>query len=230
MFDSLSLSQQDLKELSESLRIARFQYLLNQSNGLLQDTWCEDSGKMRYWPGGKSNWDSFFELCDEELRLISEFCETNSCSLVGVGSGRIVISPDGKEIVFKVARYGMSGRLGNGRECNKLEIERWEIVGQHPLTEVLSYADDFSWLCMPRAETLDEYIEKANVRPEYKTYVCSQIKSQIKYLDCIPTVDVRDVNVGLIEGNWKLIDYGKPDSDADRMYGLFPNAIHMFVQ
>lgn len=230
MFEDVQLTRQDLKEFSERIRTARFEFLLEQSNGLLQDTWCEPNGRMRYWPGGSDNWNEFFEACPEEEVLIDEFCEEYDCSFAGIGCGRVVISPNNTDIVFKVARYGMSARMANGVESNTLEVKRWEEVESPPLAEIIEYGDDYSWVCMPKAEILDSYMRTANVRDEYRHKVCDQIEEQLQEIDCIPGVDVRDVNVGLIDGDWKLVDYGKPKSDKEQMYALFPSVIHMFVK
>lgn len=230
MFDRVQFTQQDLREFSESLHAARFSFLLEQSNGILQDTWCESDGRMRYWPGGKSQWNTFFDPCDEEQSLIDKFCKDFDCVFAGIGCGRVVVSPENLPIVFKVARYGMSARMANGVESNKLEVDRWKEIGDSPLAEILEYASDYSWVCMPQAKILSSYMDTANVRAEYKQEVCTQIEEQVEDVNFIPGIDVRDVNVGLIDGEWKLIDYGRPDYDEERMYGLFPSAIHMFVK
>lgn len=97
----LAITPQDLSELCADIREARFSFLVEESNGLLADTWCEPSGRMCYWPGGELK-ETFFELCPEEDTLISQFCKTHNCEVLGVGSGRVVLSPEKVILLLKL--------------------------------------------------------------------------------------------------------------------------------
>lgn len=119
----------------------------------------------------------------------------------------------------------MSARFGDGREANKIEVSRWNKIESYPLAKIYEWdSETYDWLIMRVADPLSK---ETGVDTEL---VCQEIKEASEpYSDTLPILDVREINVGQIDGKWVLLDYGKPFIEDEYMYGLFPSAVHSFV-
>lgn len=221
-YDS-TVSSIELQNLSSDLRTARFQALRQLSNNILADTWYEDDlDVIRYWPGGKKSFDKYFyDLCQREQEALSTFTDKYDWKLLGIGSGRVVISPpEPSDIAFKIARYGISARFGDGRQANRIETDRWESISTYPLLPIYDWEDDFSWVSCPIAEPLDSFDNNKLDIPR----ICEQVQSSLeKYSEKVSTRDIGADNIGRVDGRWYWIDYGQPEIDNAHLYGVFPS-------
>lgn len=213
-----------LSKLSSDLRTERFNSLKSVSNGLLSDTWYhQETDSLRYWPGGSFEY-WFYDLTPGEKQVLDTFCMNHNYTCIGVGSGRIVLkSITESEIVVKVARYGVSARLGDGRRQNKIEFDRWKKVCSKPLLPIYEIGTDYSWVTCPLAKPLDMFDESE--LEKHKETICNEIKEELTQYDSLFLLDIGSDNVGLVDGDWCWLDYGQPDITQAQMYGLFPSAL-----
>lgn len=210
--------EEDLNEMIQDIRSDRFKFLRDVSNGLFEDIWFDpDRGVMKYWPGGIGS-GGFRELTPGEQKNITTFCEEFSCNIVGIGTGRIVIRPEGEDFVFKIARFGVSGYIGEGSEANYDEVVRWEEVNRKPILEIFDYSDSYWWIITPVADPLPK-IEGVNVDG-----VVEEVRAEIQRIDSVPTLDIKPANIGRVNGEWCLMDYGKPFREEEQMLGVLPVA------
>ncbi|MFW6317319.1 MAG: hypothetical protein ACOC06_02490 [Halorubrum sp.] len=109
----------------------------------------------------------------------------------------------GDALVAKLARYGPSAEMGDGRLQNRRERQIWSLVESHPFLPVLDGDDDGDWIVMPRAgvppdeAVREEALERmrAALAPHRDRFHFDELKPE---------------NVGTYRGRFWVVDYGRP--------------------
>ncbi|WP_280535402.1 hypothetical protein [Halopenitus sp. POP-27] len=190
-------------------------------------------GRTWYWPGGEEL-PYFFELCDGEDEVLSALEARFGLTRVGVGTGRVALAvpvgnesidaaatsgsittPDGGEStpaeadrVIKLARYGPSAEMGDGRRQNRREQALWETIAAHPFLPVIDADPDGDWILMPRVRvrTADD--------PETEPALRAVREALNPYADRVHFDELKPENVGRWRGRDWLVDYGRPPTDG----------------
>ncbi|WP_096390442.1 hypothetical protein [Halopenitus persicus] len=108
---------------------------------------------------------------------------------------------------IKLARYGPSAEMGDGRRQNRLERELSAAIGDHPFLPVLRGDPDGDWVVMPRARVLDAD------DPETERALESVRTALAPYADRVHFDELKPENVGHWNGREWLLDYGRPSED-----------------
>lgn len=220
---NLNITPKQLTDLTTKLRKARFEYLVEESTGVLEDTWYQENKRLTYWPTGDLD-DTFFKLTPPEEQILTNFQDKHNFKTLGIGSGRITITKSNTPYAVKLARYGMTARLGDGKDSNQIEIQRWKSINDHPLAPIYVWDKHYHWLIQPKAKLLE-----TQPRTKQKKII-QQIQTELQpYTDQISnSSDILKENIGKINNQWKLLDYGKPLKENDQMYGIFPTVIDQY--
>ncbi|MFB6145826.1 MAG: hypothetical protein ABEJ99_04980 [Candidatus Nanohaloarchaea archaeon] len=176
---------------------------------------------LRHWPGGSFK-NGFHHLFESEKQVLEEFCEEESFETLGVGSGRVVITPEGYGTAFKVARAGISARFGSGRESNYIEAKRWNEIKEKPLMPVYAAASDYSWLACPVMEPPESYSPEV----DFEEIIEEMEVSLETYSEKLCLRDIGEDNIGYWNGDWYWIDYGQPKLEDSRLYGPITGFSH----
>ncbi|OYR44991.1 hypothetical protein [Halorubrum sp. Eb13] len=156
---------------------------------------------------------------------------TSTADVVGVGTGRVAVgipgsiggdprtsdgdakptdgTPEpthGDPLVAKLARYGPSAEMGDGRPQNRRERRIWSAVESHPFLPVLDGDPDGDWIVMPRAEVPPE----EPVREEALDRVR---RALAPHRDRFHFDELKPENVGAYRGRYWIVDYGRPTGE-----------------
>ncbi|QHS16712.1 hypothetical protein GWK26_05860 [haloarchaeon 3A1-DGR] len=113
---------------------------------------------------------------------------------------------DGSRAI-KLARYGPSAEMGDGRRQNRRERELSAAIDGHPFLPVLNWDPDDDWVVMPRARVPDAD------GPDTER-VLESVRSALEpYADRVHFDEVKPENVGRWNGRVWLLDYGRPPGD-----------------
>jgi hypothetical protein len=187
----------------------------------------EYDGRTWYWPGGEEL-PYFFDLCEGEAAALAALEERFDLSRIGVGTGRVVLTGaladdeaengmvegDGIEIsaadddrAIKLARYGPSAEMGDGRRQNRRELDLSRTIGEHPFLPVLWGDPGGDWVVMPRAHVPDaDGLESERV--------LESVRAELEpYADYVHFDELKPENVGRWNGREWLLDYGRPPDD-----------------
>jgi hypothetical protein len=202
-----------LQEFAEKFFPLRFYKLLkaNSWDGIQ----INSHGKLQCWPGGIDGSVPLFELTPQERTLLDEFLSNSTARLLGVGSGRVVIECQETETVYKIARSGVSQYLGDGREANKSEVERFQNTDCQQLLPVTDFCSNFYWLSMPKAKVLTMYSKQ--IHQSVRLYISESISQYTE----IPQEDILADNIGFWEDDWYLLDYGRAHREDADTFGYF---------
>ncbi|MBP1921754.1 hypothetical protein J2751_000751 [Halorubrum alkaliphilum] len=205
-----------LSRTARDLRAARREAL--DAIDVAETEW-EYAGRTWSWPAGEAR-TYFHELSPGEEAVLADAAETHGIEVVGVGTGRVAVelpaefgpgdeSEEGVErppIVAKLARYGPSAEMGDGRPQNRREREVWEAVSGHPFLPVLSAADGDAWLAMPRAAVPPPAAEREAA--------ISRVRDALAvHDDRFHFDELKPENVGAYDGRYWVVDYGRPPGD-----------------
>jgi hypothetical protein len=191
----------------------------------VEETEWEYAGRTWSWPAGEAR-TYFHELAPGErtvledvvaaLEALDETSEADASraesgvEVVGVGTGRVAVgipgSVAGDPLVAKLARYGPSAEMGDGRPQNRRERRIWSAVGLHPFLPVLGGDDDGDWIVMPRADVPpDESIREAAM--EGVRAALSPHRDRFHFDELKPE------NVGAYRDRFWIVDYGRPSGE-----------------
>jgi hypothetical protein len=124
------------------------------------------------------------------------------------GNGSDVADPEpettaGGRLVAKLARYGPSAEMGDGRPQNRRERQIWSTVESYPFLPVLGGDADGDWVVMPRADVPPD----ESVREEALERVRAALAP---HRDRFHFDELKPENVGSYRGRYWIVDYGRP--------------------
>jgi hypothetical protein len=142
----------------------------------------------------------------------------SGAEIVGIGTGRVAVaipgsaregeseSADADPLVAKLARYGPSAEMGDGRPQNRRERRIWSAVESHPFLPVLDDGPGGDWIAMPRADVPPD----EPVREEALERVRAALAP---HRDRFHFDELKPENVGAYRGRYWIVDYGRPAGD-----------------
>ena len=144
--------------------------------------------------------------------------DTGGGTVVGVGTGRVAVAIPGSAregesepadrdpLVAKLARYGPSAEMGDGRPQNRRERRIWSAVESHPFLPVLDAGPGGDWIAMPRADVPPD----ESVREEALDRVRAALAP---HRDRFHFDELKPENVGAYRDRYWIVDYGRPAGD-----------------
>ena len=203
-----------LSETARDLRAARREALDAID---VEETEWEYAGRTWSWPAGEAR-TYFHELAPAEKSVLADMTATHDIEVIGVGTGRVAVELptetglgdiDGAEqpqMIAKLARYGPSAEMGDGRPQNRREQQVWEAVADHPFLPVLSAADEGAWIAMPRATVPPPPAERETAMDRVRDALAA-------HDDRFHFDELKPENVGAYDGRYWIVDYGRPPGD-----------------
>jgi hypothetical protein len=189
------------------------------------ETEWEYAGRTWSWPAGEAR-TYFHELAPGEREVLddltaalrgldgtgetSETDATSAVEVVGVGTGRVAVGIPGgvadEPLVAKLARYGPSAEMGDGRPQNRRERRIWSAVESHPFLPVLGGDDDGDWIVMPRAD-----VPPAE---DVREAALERVRAALApHRDRFHFDELKPENVGAYRDRFWIVDYGRPSGE-----------------
>lgn len=209
--------QKQLTQFSKKLQSARANDLESHTNSLTEDTYQIDSGMWNsifYWPDGHDgpveDLPYLKQLSPTEKQLIETIESTSPYTYLAHGVGRITFTIDTKpEYIVKFGRWGLEIIMGNGVQVNQSEHRFYthtdDILDDSPLLPILEIGDYNGWVIQRKVITYEDY-DTPN-KPEFETVLTEIDKRLGPFADLI--TDKSPNNIGYVDGNWYLFDYGQ---------------------
>ena len=198
---------QCLSKASKELQAARQRALSNLD---ITTTEWEYAGRSWSWPGGEEL-TYFFDLAPEESDIVDNLVSKVGVDLVGVGTGRVVVSlPESvgnMPTVAKLARYGPSTEMGDGKSQNRREAELWNQINRHPFLPILETSSDFHWVIMPQATIVSEN------DPDVDTALETVESALMEHQSVFHFDEIKIENIGRYDDSYWIVDYGRPPSE-----------------
>jgi len=140
----------------------------------------------------------------EEARAVAEESEATDAAVEATDE-RSAAAADAP-LVAKLARYGPTAEMGDGRPQNRRERRIWSAVGSHPFLPVLGGDDDGDWIVMPRADVPpDEAVREAALE---------RVRAALApHRDRFHFDELKPENVGAYRGRFWIVDYGRPSGE-----------------
>lgn len=194
----------------------------------VEETEWEYAGRTWSWPAGESL-THFHELAPGEAAVLEAAAADHGLELLGVGTGRVAVglpfgrpddptavdgpAGDGSQstgpepgIVAKLARYGPSAEMGDGRAQNRREKAVWDGCGSHPFLPVLDADADGNWIAMPRATVPPPAADREGAIRRIR-------RALDAHQDAFHFDELKAENVGVYRGRCWIIDYGRPPGE-----------------
>lgn len=173
----------------------------------IETTWNIDlHGKTTHteekWPVD-AKYRYFWGLSEREYEQVREIESATQLSLLGIGTSRVVME-DGASAI-KLPRWGRSAALGNGRLGNLIEGQASEYSVSSLLLPVEEYDSDGYWLRMPLAK-----------RTGFEEPSADEIDSLTENglpLERALNHDTTQDNFGWFDDSWRIMDYGRSQTD-----------------
>ncbi|WP_280586541.1 hypothetical protein [Halorubrum sp. Boch-26] len=195
-------------------------------------TWSWPAGEaMTYFrelaPGEREVLDGLVAELDDlgEAGSADGAVADSGAEVIGTGTGRVAVAipgsaregeseptdggsepTDGDPLVAKLARYGPSAEMGDGRPQNRRERRIWAAVESHPFLPVLDGGSGGDWIAMPRADVPPD----ESVREEALDRVRAALAP---HRDRFHFDEFKPENVGAYRGRYWVVDYGRPAGD-----------------
>jgi hypothetical protein len=109
-------------------------------------------------------------------------------------------------LVAKLARYGPTAEMGDGRPQNRRERRVWSAVGSHPFLPVLGGDDDGDWIVMPRADVPPDEAVREDALERVRAALAP-------HRDRFHFDELKPENVGAYRGRFWVVDYGRPSGE-----------------
>ncbi len=198
---------QYLSEASRRLQAERKTALSKLS---VRKTEWEYAGRLWSWPGGEEL-KYFFDLAPGEANVINDLISQKGFDLIGVGTGRVAVSlPDSVgnvSTVAKLARYGISSEMGDGRQQNRYETKIFNQIDDHPFLPILDACQNYHWVVMPEASILSEK------HPEADTALKTVRDKLIPHQSIFHFDELKIENIGAYDSDYWILDYGRPSGE-----------------
>ena len=229
-----------LSRTARSLQAARREAL---AAAAVEETEWEYAGRTWSWPAGEEL-TYFHDLAPEEATVLEAAETAHGFSVLAVGTGRVAVSlpadsvtaPESNDrLIAKLARYGPSAEMGDGRPQNRRECRIWSRVGSHPFLPVLNadesgegdrdnsdaehggssdmsgpdaadVDDGGDWLVMPRATVPPP-------EPVRETALDRVRESLAAHTGTFHFDELKPENVGVYDDRYWIVDYGRPPGD-----------------
>jgi hypothetical protein len=206
----------------------------------VEETEWEYAGRTWSWPAGEAR-TYFHELAPGEREVLDDLTadladlagtdervETGTdagptAAVVGIGTGRVAVAvpgavgggsavtADGDPLVAKLARYGPSAEMGDGRPQNRRERRVWSAVESHPFLPVLDADGDGDWIVMPRAQVPPDEDVRGAALDGVRTALGP-------HRDRFHFDELKPANVGAYRGRYWVVDYGRPAGEPLFVY------------
>ncbi len=194
----------------------------------VETTEWEYAGRTWSWPAGEAM--TYFDgLAPGEAAVLEAAAANHGLELVGVGTGRVAVElqadrlddpaavngPAGEEagstgtepgVVAKLARYGPSAEMGDGRAQNRREKRVWDGCGIHPFLPVLDVDDDGDWIAMPRATVPPPSADREDAIRRVR-------RALDGHEDAFHLDELKAENVGMYRDRYWIVDYGRPPGE-----------------
>jgi len=193
-----------LSSAARRLRAARREALAAVA---VEETEWEYAGRTWSWPAGEAM-TYFRDLAPAERAVLNDATADHGYEVVGVGTGRVAVALPGGDgtapRVAKLARWGPSAEMGDGRPQNRRERAVWDAASTHPFLPVRAASDDGDWLVMPRAQ----------VPPPEPGRAVAVVRDALSdHRDRFHFDELKPENVGAYRGRWWVVDYGRPTGE-----------------
>ena len=229
-----------LSRTAQSLQAARREALAAVA---VEETEWEYAGRTWSWPAGEEM--TYFRGLAPGEAAVLEAAETaHGLRALAVGTGRVAValpadgvtSPEDHDgLVAKLARYGPSAEMGDGRTQNRRERRTWDQIGSHPFLPVLdadgsggddrddsdvAVGDDSDaasrdvvdaedggdWVVMPRATVPPP-------EPARETALDRVRESLAAHAGTFHFDELKPENVGVYDDRFWIVDYGRPPGE-----------------
>lgn len=191
-----------LSSVARRLRAARREALAAVA---VEETEWEYAGRTWSWPAGEAM-TYFHDLAPAERAVLDDAAD-HGYEMVGVGTGRVAVALSGggdAPRIAKLARWGLSAEMGDGRPQNRRERAVWDAASTHPFLPVRAASGDGDWLVMPRARVPP---------PEPDRAVAAVRDALADHRDRFHFDELKPENVGAYRGRYWIVDYGRPTGE-----------------
>lgn len=167
------------------------------------------SSRHRTHPGG-SLMVEHPERFERAVECLKDHPEDESCldhlNQIGRGSNRFTVEAD-DDLIVKIDTTPSSEHRRTKRSSNEREIRVWKKMDDSLREEIVPIEDHGDhWLSMPRVSPWDQMIKDDEIDERVPLEEMDRIERKFESRGFRCT-DIRSINFGLDEGEWKLFDY-----------------------
>ncbi|MES3160501.1 MAG: hypothetical protein PPP55_02905 [Halorubrum sp.] len=209
-----------LSRTARSLQTARREAL--EAVAVTETEW-EYAGRTWSWPAGEER-TYFHELAPREAAVLEGATRAHGLDVLAVGTGRVAVGVPTEAVtnrseaestrnhsphlVAKLARYGPSAEMGDGRSQNRRERQVSKRVDGHPFLPVLDADEEGrgDWVAMPNATVPPPEHDRAEALSAVREALAA-------YGDVFHFDELKPENVGKYDGRYWIVDYGRPPGE-----------------